>query len=368
MVKDRVFSPAFGNRPSQLVGREGLIEQLVDGLSEPAGSRERAVVVLGQRGSGKTVLLWELADRARKLGYVVANPTTAGEGMLDRIIENVQADGERHEVRGPARVSGASVSALGFSAGLQFTRETMETKSFHFKLRSLCKQLERQDLGVLVLVDEIVANSADMRQLVGAYQELVGEGLNVAMVLAGLPAAVSGTLNDRVLTFLNRARKVRLEPLRVGEVDAYYAGAFGELGINVPVDLRRVAARATEGSPYLMQLVGHYVALYARDGSVDEQALNNALVSAREDFREDVCATTVAALSRTDVAFLRAMACDDEASAVGNVAARLGVTPDYAQKYRKRLIDAGVIEPSARGYVRFAVPYLRDWLRGTSEG
>ena len=40
----------------------------------------------------------------------------------------------------------------------------------------------------------------------------------------------------------------------------------------------------------------------------------------------------------------------------------MGVTVDYAQKYRKRLIDGGVIESAGRGYVGFAVPYLRDYL------
>ncbi len=36
---------------------------------------------------------------------------------------------------------------------------------------------------------------------------------------------------------------------------------------------------------------------------------------------------------------------------------------DYVQKYRKRLIDAGIIEAPARGKVAFAVPYLADYLR-----
>lgn len=71
---DEVFSPSFGNRPSFLVGREQLLDQLEQGLQSRPGSRERAVVVLGQRGSGKTVLLWELADRMRKQGFAVANP------------------------------------------------------------------------------------------------------------------------------------------------------------------------------------------------------------------------------------------------------------------------------------------------------
>lgn len=40
----------------------------------------------------------------------------------------------------------------------------------------------------------------------------------------------------------------------------------------------------------------------------------------------------------------------------------MGVTVDYAQKYRKRLIGGGVIESEGRGYVGFTVPYLRDYL------
>ena len=362
-MHDSVFSPAFGNRPSQLVGRATLVNDVMAGLSTQPGSRERALVMLGQRGAGKTVLLWEIADQARRKGYVVANPTTATEGMLERIIEKIQIDGERHTTRGPAKVSGASLSALGFSVGLQFTQETMETKSFYYKLRGLCKSLERLDRGVLVLVDELQANTPDLRQLVGAYQELVGEGLNIAMVLAGLPGAVSGTLNDKVLTFLNRAMRVSLGPLATGEVDAYYAGAFGSLGMSVPAELRREAADACEGSPYLMQLIGHYLTLYARNGVVDGTVLDDALMSARADFGRDVCQTTIAALSGKDVEFLREMAVDDGPSRVADVARRMDVTVDYAQKYRKRLIDAGVIEASGWGTVTFAVPYLRDWLR-----
>ena len=49
--------------------------------------------MLGQRGSGKTVLLWELADRARKLGFVVAT-LPCSEDMLERIVEKIQEAGE----------------------------------------------------------------------------------------------------------------------------------------------------------------------------------------------------------------------------------------------------------------------------------
>lgn len=98
-------------------------------------------------------------------------------------------------------------------------------------------------------------------------------------------------------------------------------------------------------------------------GDVSEEELSRALDLAEVAFERDVCETTLAALSEKDGEFIGAMAVDEGRSRVADVAERMGVSFDYAQKYRKRLIDSGVIEAAGRGYVTFAVPYLGDYLR-----
>ena len=363
MTHDTIFSPAFGNRPSYLVGRERIIQQFIDGFQTEPGNRDRAVVMLGQRGSGKTVLLWELADRASSLGFAVATPTVTAEGMLERIVEKIQESGAQYVKTPATHVSGESIGAMGFTVGLEFTHEA-QGKSFAYKLTQLARALTDRGHGLLILIDELQANSPDIRQIVTVYQELVGERLNVAMVLAGLPGAVSATLNDKVLTFLNRARKVNLPPLAFSDVDAFYERAFRQLGVALTPEARRRAAEETQGSPYLLQLIGHNIALRAPNGEeLTEESLQSAFTAARLDFENDVCGTTLAALSEKDVEFLEAMALDEGPSAIADVADRMGVTKDYAQKYRRRLIDAGVIEAAGRGRVSFAVPYLADYLR-----
>lgn len=361
MIKDTIFSPAFGNRPTYLVGRELVLDGLIAGLDSMPGSKERSTVLLGQRGSGKTVLLWELADRAAEMGYVVASPTIVSDGMLARIVEKVQDSGGRY-VSDVPRVAGGSIGAFGFEVGLEFSREVQETKSDQFKLTQLVRKLTEQGHGVLILVDELQANSQDVRELVTVYQELIGEGLNVALVMAGLPGAVSATLNDKVLTFLNRAKKVTLSALPTMDIEAFYANAFDELGVGASSAQVRRAAEAAQGSPYMMQLVGHGVVLRAAEDRLDDDALETAVASAEEEFETDVCETTLAALSEMDVRFLRAMAQDVADSSTTEIADRLGVTTDYGQKYRKRLIDAGVIEPCGWGRVRICVPLLKGYL------
>ena len=369
MASAPLFSPSFGNRPSYLVGRSQVIRTFIDGLGREPGNRDRATVVLGQRGSGKTVLLWELADRAAELGFVVATPTTTSENMLERIIEKLQGAGESFIDEPETRLTGGTIGAFGFSAGLQFSREVQETKSFQFKLTQLARKLNAGGHGVLILVDELQANSPEIRQLVTAYQEMVGERIDIALVLAGLPGAVSATLNDHVLTFLNRARKLQLSPLEISDIDSFYQRAFSELEIDVPPELRLYAARATEGSPYLLQLIGYNIEQRAhRDRPVGKAVVDGAIAAAKVDFENDVCRTTLAALSPRDIDFLFAMSEDDGFSLMGDIARRLGVTSDYAQKYRRRLIDAGVIEPAGRGMVAFAVPYLSAFLKQERAG
>lgn len=361
MPIDNYFSPSFGNRPSYLVGRDDVVNEFVSGLKEPCGSRSRSTLFVGQRGMGKTVLLWEFADRAREMGFVVASPTVVSDSLLERIVEKIQEDGERVLKSKHGSLSGGSVGALGFSVGLQFSKEVQETKSPQHKLAQLARLLSSKNKGLLILVDEVQANSASLRQLIIQYQELMGEGLNVAIAMAGLPTSVSSVLNDKVLTFLNRAKKISLEPLKISDVDAYFEKAFGECDIEITAEQRKFAAEKTQGSPYLMHLIGHNI-LSVTNVALDNSSLNHAIAIAEDDFENDVCGTTIAALSEKDVEFLKAM-CHESVSKLSNIANCLGVTTDYAQKYRKRLINAGIIEPANRGSVKFSVPLLADYLR-----
>jgi hypothetical protein len=52
-------------------------------------------------------------------------------------------------------------------------------------------------------VDEVRSTSDEMQEFATTYQELVGDGMNVAVAMAGSPDAISLVLNDRVLTFFN---------------------------------------------------------------------------------------------------------------------------------------------------------------------
>ena len=219
---------------------------------------------------------------------------------------------------------------------------------------------------MLLLVDEVRATSPEMRALADAYQQLVGDGKNIAICMAGLPAAVSSVLNDRVLTFLNRARKIQLQPLALPPIRSYYASTFAEIGLPLDPGVLEHAVAATRGFPYLLQLVGYHLVEESRESSkADEDALERAIADANDDMDDSVFKPTLAGLSRKDIDFCRALASvldSDGVGRVGDVARALGKENGYVQVYRKRLIEAGVVDSPRDGELEFAVPLLAEKL------
>ena len=71
MIPDKnPFRPSFGASPVQLAGREFEISSFNYGLLGGVGAMQRALLVSGTRGVGKTVLLNEFEESARRLGQV----------------------------------------------------------------------------------------------------------------------------------------------------------------------------------------------------------------------------------------------------------------------------------------------------------
>lgn len=359
-----LFQPTFGNRPEQYIGRDGMIEDFMEGLREPIGSRNRCTLFLGQRGMGKTALLLELSDRATQASFVVAR-VTAHEGMAAAIIEQFQLNGSQYFDDEKHKVTGITAGMLGFTFGLTFSEAAERQYGFRSKMSLLCDKLAEKGKGALILIDE-VRTSAAMREVASAYQELVGDRKNIAIAMAGLPHAVSSVLNDSVLTFLNRATKVELGLISTNQIRAYYDRAFRTIGITATEDLIDRAALSTRGFPYLMQLIGYYVIQYAsQSGVLTDSIMDKVEKAAMGDLEDNVFKPILAPLSDNDKIFLKAMARCGETATTAKLQKALGAKGPAIQPYRKRLIEVGVIEAPRRGELVFAVPYLADYLLET---
>src|SRR5699024_942560 len=78
------FRPTAGAEPPQLVGRAGLLDEFSYGLQIRAGAPGLLTIFTGARGIGKTVMLGEAEDEARRAGWAVISET-ATRGFLGRL-------------------------------------------------------------------------------------------------------------------------------------------------------------------------------------------------------------------------------------------------------------------------------------------
>jgi DNA-binding transcriptional ArsR family regulator len=191
----------------------------------------------------------------------------------------------------------------------------------------------------------------------------VREGRNVALVMAGLPPAVSDLLNDNVLTFLRRAVRFTLTKLTGTEATAALSDPLVAGGCDVTPAALQLAVEACGGYPFMVQILGYQIWRLGRTGRIGTRQVRDLLPLAWTRLAELVLEPALADLSKRDRDYLTAMAADEGPSCAADLADRLGISAENLAQYRRRLLAAGLIEAPRRGYVDYALPHLRDYLR-----
>ncbi|MCH1866076.1 ATP-binding protein [Nocardioides sp. CFH 31398] len=367
------FRPSFGASPPVVAGRSVQVGRFGDALRAGPGAAARTVLFTGARGIGKTVALNEVEDEARSQGWLVLNDTVS-PGLLDRLLTELVPQAWRDvaaettptpvDPRPRTRVTGVSLPG---GVGVEVEREAGGTlEGLRANLSALAEAMAERGAGILLTLDEVHrAGRAgdDLATVAATFQHLVREGRQVAFAGAGLPAAVHDVLTDDVVTFLRRATRFDLGPLTYDDAAQALREPIVRAGRRIGPSALDEAARASRGYPYLVQIIGQHA--WEADPSselVTDDHVAEAVPRAIRDLGTQVHQVAVNDLSDRDRDYLAAMLGDGGVSAVADVLDRMGVTHSYGSRYRQRLILAGMIEPVGRGRVRFALPYLAEYL------
>lgn len=372
------FKPTAGKMPPVLIGRQSIIDDFREGLANGAGAPGRLMLIMGQRGYGKTVMLTELRKIASDAGWVVISET-ASEGLSARLISALNPKGwhlQSASVSPSVSIPGIAQASIG-GASIAFDETAALT------LRNaiddvLSSRKVRKGKGILFTIDETQAASPeDLVAIATAVQHIItdqdlsplpdSEKAGVAFAFAGLPSLVDELVNQKVLTFLRRSLQRTLGNVPLPDVKNAFVESFASSGKTLNEELAAECAALTDGYPYMIQLVGYYVWQSAeREGRATVEAADVArgFEDALQAFGSAVCAPTMDALSPAARKFVIAMAEDNPTpSKVAEIAERVGKSRSWANKYREVLITEKVIEPDDFGYVRFAIPHLARYIK-----
>ena len=114
-------------------------------------------------------------------------------------------------------LTGVTLPVVG--GGVTVSSRPAEVVQWREQVGRLLDVLEAGDTSLLITVDEVHKHArGELRDLAATLQHLVRGDRNVALAVAGLPAAVSDLLNDDVLTFLRRSNREELDDVALVHV------------------------------------------------------------------------------------------------------------------------------------------------------
>ena len=230
-------------------------------------------------------------------------------------------------------------------------------------MSDIIDQLNEAGTGLLVTVDEVDPTLDEMIQLAATYQHFVTDGKRVALLMAGLPNNVSTLLNHKTVSFLRRAQQYHLGRIADYDVREALIRTIQENDRLADAEGIDRAVRSISGFPFLLQLVGYRVWDLTSDSKeISSRDFDLGIKIARDEMDDRILAATYRELTAEDKRFLITMLDDEEESTTADLVERLKRSPQQVSRYRRRMIDAGIIGERGRGLVAFELPFFRDYL------
>lgn len=369
------FKPTAGKMPPILIGRQSIIDDFKEGLENGAGAPGRLMLITGQRGYGKTVMLTELGRVAKDAGWEVISET-ASEGMCDRLASALVRPGMKLRgvnVQPSIGVPGILNASLG---GASFSVDQIALTLREVVNQRLAKMPRGK--GIVFTIDEAQAASmADMVALATTIQHVIrdedmrdvsdSDKHGVAFVFAALPSLMDELLHERVLTFLRRSVQHDLGLVAYPDVRSAYIEVVREGGLAIDSEVAELAAEASDGYPYMIQLVGYYMwrAAEVRGSKEIEEA---DVIQGKKDalvlFDDAVCAPLFDGLTAAQKLFVKAVAKEaPQPAKVSEIANRAHRSASWVSKYRASLIKERVVESAGYGLVRLSASHLAEYVQ-----
>lgn len=195
-VESSPFSPHFGASPRSLVGRGGLLADLGSGLVTGVDDSRFTSILMGVRGSGKTVTLNEVENRAAADGWVVLSMDAGTAGLLERIVRSITQAERTYESLGLDSSNRRSVErSFGIRLGpLEGRLASTELRGGHDErglrehLTLLVQAAAQIGTSVLLTVDEMHGiDRTEGRRLSNDLQHITRRaGMPLAFIGAGL--------------------------------------------------------------------------------------------------------------------------------------------------------------------------------------
>lgn len=358
------FIPGFGKEPREFAGRTEIITDITYALDYAPDDPAATSLLIGPRGTGKTALLTYLSNYAKANGFVSVNVTCI-DGMNEEIHNQLLKSAE-HLIDSEVLTEIKSIKVevgriIGTEVGLK--KNEHGNHSWRVLMEDIIDKLNEKGVGVLFTIDEVNPKIKDMIEFAANYQHFVRDEKKVVLIMAGLPSYVSLLLSDEHVSFLRRAAQYILGPIGDYEVSDAFEKTLRLSEKNIDDDALDLAVKEIKGFPFLFQLVGYRTWREAENKDVISIAdVKKGVELATQDMINRVIISSIKEIPKGAKHLLYEMAKEGECAKISDIAKREGKKVGFYARYRKILVELGLIEQVERGTLKFSLPLLKEYI------
>ncbi|MBR1477292.1 MAG: ATP-binding protein [Lachnospiraceae bacterium] len=336
------FSLSFGKTPQQYISRLSQTDRILESFNAD-NSPAQVFMLTGIRGSGKTVMMTNIANQLRENNEWIVIELNPERDMLNALAAAIYALPEFHKLFIKAKLD---FSALGLGVSVESATPVTDVE---VALDRMFEEISRVKRKVLITVDEVI-NNPNVRIFAASFQIFIRKDYPVYLLMTGLYENIYNLQNEKSLTFLYRAPKIFLEPLNYTAMASQYKSIF-----SLSDEQAQKMAAATKGYSYAFQVLGY---LFWEHSAAQ---IEDILPDYDQYLEEYVYEKIWSELSDNDKKVLIEMVKKRETKVT---AIREGISMSTSEfsVYRDRLKRKGIIEANQYGHIRLLLPRFEEFI------
>jgi type II secretory pathway predicted ATPase ExeA len=380
------FAPGAGSQPPELAGRDEIISDAEVALQRILiGRHDKSQILLGLRGTGKTVLLNRIEQMAEQhdhlasfieapevnslasLLYPKVHQTLRRLSMVESAKANAYA--AMRALRGFASTFKVTVGDVSLSVDPE--PGSADSGILEYDLTDLFLRIgaaaQAAGKAWTLLIDEVqYLDETELSALIVAIHRVNQKQLPIMFFGAGLPqlAALTGEAKSYAERLFNFPT---IGPLDRTAVIAAIRQPIESEGETISDDALDMIIERTEGYPYFLQEWGFQAWNIADQSPINADDVKRASTAALRRLDEGFFRVRFDRLTPKEREYVVAMAeLGNGPYRSSDVADKLGESVQTLGPRRANIISKGMIYSPAHGDIAFTVPMFEDYLRRTS--
>ena len=377
------FAPGAGSRPPEIAGREEFLNFAMTSCGRLLRGRAgRPMLLLGLRGTGKTVLLNEIGRQVGKREFVVSSIESPENDSLAALLYPEMQKALRSLSTVEAAKTAAKrglgilqrfasifkIDVAGVEVSVDPPHGVADSGNFETDLSDLFRTIgeaaKAAGKGWMLLIDEVqYLNIKDLSALIVALHQINQQELPVMFVGAGLPhvakkAGDAKSYAERLFKFCE------VGPLSAEDVrDAIVKPIEEE---NAFIDDEAVAqmSSGTHGYPFFLQEWGYCAWNVAEGDRITLEDVRRAYAETIHELDRGFFRVRLDRLTPKEIAFVEAMASLGAGPyRIGQIAEAMRTTSMAIGPLRSRVTEKGMIYSPKHGFLMFTVPLFDEFVR-----